>query len=102
LRKLFSRLCDALFAEVIFPMAHVCLSDATYVLVKASIFLFDGFTFSSLSPEGKAVLSREKARHRAALLAHLNAKREAFNDKLNQIIQIEHIMTSIEVCFYYM
>ncbi|KAK6051042.1 Ligand-binding domain of nuclear hormone receptor [Cooperia oncophora] len=90
LRKLFSRLCDALFAEVIFPMAHVRLTEATYVLMKANIFLFEGLTFSSLSPEGKVVISEEKTRHRAALLAHLNAMKGTFDEKLNHIIQIEH------------
>ncbi|EYC13539.1 hypothetical protein Y032_0043g774 [Ancylostoma ceylanicum] len=102
LRKLFSRLCDALFAEIIFPMAHLRLTDSTYVLMKANIFLFEGFTYSSLSPEGKAVIAREKARHRSALLAHLNSKKEAFDDKLNQIIQVEHIMASIEAVSNYM
>ncbi|KHJ91774.1 Ligand-binding domain of nuclear hormone receptor [Oesophagostomum dentatum] len=102
LRKLFSRLCDALFAEIIFPMAYLRLTDSTYVLMKANIFLFEGFTYSSLTPEGKAIITREKARHRSALLAHLNSKKESFDDRLNQIIQIEHMMASIEAVSNFM
>ncbi|KAK6019710.1 Ligand-binding domain of nuclear hormone receptor [Ostertagia ostertagi] len=102
LRKLFSQLCDALFTEVIFPMAHLRLSETTYVLMKASVFLFEGLTFSSLTPEGKVVIAQEKSRHRTALLAHLNAMKETFDEKLNYIIQIEHIMTSIEAISNFM
>ncbi|WKY04251.1 hypothetical protein Q1695_005323 [Nippostrongylus brasiliensis] len=102
LRKLFSRLCDGLFNEVIFPMAHLSLNDATYVLIKACIFLFEGFAFTDLSPEGRAMISREKARHRSALLAHLNGKSDLIDEKLNHIIQIEHMMTSIEALSNFM
>uniref|UniRef100_A0A0N4VYZ2 NR LBD domain-containing protein n=1 Tax=Haemonchus placei TaxID=6290 RepID=A0A0N4VYZ2_HAEPC len=47
LRNMFSRLCDALFDEVIFPMANLCLSEGTYVLMKACVFLFEGNFFLS-------------------------------------------------------
>ncbi|KAK6022503.1 hypothetical protein OSTOST_11798, partial [Ostertagia ostertagi] len=63
---------------------------------------FSGLTFSSLTPEGKVVITQEKSRHRTALLAHLNAMKETFDEKLNYIIQIEHIMTSIEAISNFM
>ncbi|CAJ0603280.1 unnamed protein product [Cylicocyclus nassatus] len=102
LRKLFSRLCDALFSEIIFPMAYLRITDCTYVLMKANIFLFEGFTYSSLTAEGKALIAHEKARHRAALLTHLNSGKVSFDDRLNQIIQIEHMMASIEAVSNFM
>ncbi|KAK6747721.1 hypothetical protein RB195_000737 [Necator americanus] len=102
LRRLFSRVCDALFAEIIFPMAHLRLTDSTYVLMKANIFLFEGFTYSSMSPEARSIMAQEKNKHRAALLAYLNSKKDAFDDKLNQIVQIQHIMTSIEAISNFM
>nr|CDJ96505.1 Zinc finger and Nuclear hormone receptor domain containing protein [Haemonchus contortus] len=102
LRNLFSRLCDALFDEVIFPMANLCLSEGTYVLMKACIFLFEGLTFNSLTPGGKELLAQERVHHRAALLAHLNTKKEVLDEKLNYIIQIEHIMANIEAVSNFM
>ncbi|VDL78825.1 unnamed protein product [Nippostrongylus brasiliensis] len=60
------------------------------------------FAFTDLSPEGRAMISREKARHRSALLAHLNGKSDLIDEKLNHIIQIEHMMTSIEALSNFM
>ncbi|VDM67236.1 unnamed protein product [Strongylus vulgaris] len=48
------------------------------------------------------MIAREKARHRSALLTYLNSKKNSFDDKLNQIIQIEHMMASIEAVSNFM
>ncbi|VDO48555.1 unnamed protein product [Haemonchus placei] len=59
-------------------------------------------TFNSLTPGGKELLAQERVRHRAALLAHLNTKKEVLDEKLNYIIQIEHIMANIEAVSNFM
>lgn len=60
---------DTLQPEVVQQMRELMLTEEEFALIRANIFLFEGFPLTSLSPEGRQLIAIEKKRHRAALIS---------------------------------
>ncbi|CAJ0565787.1 unnamed protein product, partial [Mesorhabditis spiculigera] len=103
IRNMLSQVVDSVFADVIFPMKDLDINEDEYCMLKATLFLFEGFPFNQLTDHGKEVLVREKQRHKAALVALILQKKEANPaiDHLFKLIQVEHLTTTIEAVSNY-
>ncbi|CAJ0568617.1 unnamed protein product, partial [Mesorhabditis spiculigera] len=95
IRNMLSQVVDSVFADVIFPMKDLDINEDEYCMLKATLFLFEGFPFNQLTDHGKEVL--------AALVALILQKKEANPaiDHLFKLIQVEHLTTTIEAVSNY-